>query len=170
MKKPYLEIGKVVATHGVRGMVKIQPWMDDAEDLLVIKKFYFGKERSILEVENASTYKGMVRMKFQGIDTIDDAAFLRGQILYMDRNDFPLEEGAYFIQDLFGIKVTNIDSGEVYGEIVDVTETALGANKVYHIQTEEGKMLLIPAIPDVVLETDIEGNSMKIRPLEGLFD
>ena len=45
-----------------------------------------------------------------------------------------------------------------------------GANDVYHIRFADGKERLIPAIPQVVLEIDLESNVMKIRPLEGLFD
>ncbi len=30
MIKKYLETGKIVGTHGVRGMVRIQPWADSA--------------------------------------------------------------------------------------------------------------------------------------------
>ena len=56
----------------------------------------------------------------------------------------------------------------VYGKIVDVTQT--GANDVYHIEDEFGKVTLIPAIPQVIIQTDIEQGIMKITPLEGLFD
>ena len=45
-----------------------------------------------------------------------------------------------------------------------------GANDVYHIKSENGKMYYIPAIPSVIAETDVEGGVMKITPLEGLFD
>ena len=48
--------------------------------------------------------------------------------------------------------------------------TLTGANDVYHIADEKGNVKLIPAIPEVVAETDIECGIMKITPLEGLFD
>lgn len=40
MQKPYLEAGKIVNTHGVRGEVRIQPWADDAAFLLGFRTFY----------------------------------------------------------------------------------------------------------------------------------
>ena len=79
-----------------------------------------------------------------------------------------LDEGCYFVQDLIGLEVVDADSGESYGKITDVSQT--GANDVYHITDEKGNVKLIPAIPEVVAETDIEGGVMKITPLEGLFD
>ena len=45
-----------------------------------------------------------------------------------------------------------------------------GANDVYHIKDADGKIRLIPAIPDVVIETNITEGKMIIRKLEGLFD
>lgn len=106
-------------------------------------------------------------MKIEGIDTPEQAQTLRGRVLYMDRNDVELEEGTYFVQDLIGLEVSDADSGEVYGTLTNVTAT--GANDVYQIKNGD-KEYLIPAIPDVVVKTDIEGGKMLIRPIEGLFD
>ena len=106
-------------------------------------------------------------MKIEGIDTPEQAQTLRGRVLYMDRNDVELEEGTYFVQDLIGLEVSDADSGEVYGTLTNVTAT--GANDVYQIKNGDEEYL-IPAIPDVVVRTDIEGGKMLIRPIEGLFD
>ena len=67
-----------------------------------------------------------------------------------------------------GLKVVDIDDGHLYGELTQVSPT--GANDVYYIRFADGKERLIPAIPQVVLEVDLDGGVMKIRPLEGLFD
>ena len=98
----------------------------------------------------------------------EEAQKLRNRVLYIDRDDVELDEGCYFVQDLIGLEVVDADSGESYGKITDVSQT--GANDVYHIADEKGNVKLIPAIPEVVAETDIEGGIMKITPLEGLFD
>ncbi|MDE7094585.1 MAG: PRC-barrel domain-containing protein, partial [Oscillospiraceae bacterium] len=89
--------------------------------------------------------------------------------LYMDRQDVTLEENCYFIQDLIGLQVIDIDTGKLWGVIRDVMQT--GANDVYAIwNAQEKKEYLAPAIPDVILETNLELGMMKIRPLRGLFD
>ena len=98
----------------------------------------------------------------------EQAETLRNQILYLNREDVELEEGTYFIQDLIGLDVIDADNGTAYGTLKDVLQT--GANDVYVVQAEGGKELLIPAIPDVIVETNIEEHCMKIRPLEGLLD
>lgn len=110
----------------------------------------------------------MVLLHLEGYDTPEQAETLRNQILYLNREDVELEEGTYFIQDLIGLDVVDADNGTVYGTLKDVLQT--GANDVYVVQAEGGKELLIPAIPDVIVETNIEEHCMKIRPLEGLLD
>ena len=60
------------------------------------------------------------------------------------------------------------DSGAEYGTLKDVLQT--GANDVYEVAAPDGRTLLVPVIPQVVLNVDFEQNRIEIRPLEGLFD
>ena len=169
MLKQYLETGKIVTTHGLKGEVKVYPWCDDAEELLDFDVLYLNKGKTALEVEDAWVQNGnMVIMKFAGIDVIEKAQELRGKVLYIDRDDVELEEGQHFVQDLLGMEVVDADDGHVYGKLTDVSKT--GANDVYHITFPDGKVRLIPKIPQVVIDIDVEAEKMTIRPLEGLFD
>ena len=143
------------------------PWCATPELLCEFDTLYY-KSQTPVVIENARVQKNMVVLKIKGVDSVEDAQKIRNRILYMDRNDVELPEDVYFVQDLIGLEVSDVDNGKVYGELCDVSET--GANDVYHIKTADGKMLYIPAIPDVVIETDVEGGRMKIRPLKGLFD
>ena len=166
--KPWLEIGKVVTTHGVGGELKVQPWADQPEDLLTLETLYIGRERRPVRVERSRVQKTMVLLKLRGVDTLADAAAYRNQILYADRADVRLPEGSFFIQDLEGLQVVDADSGRVYGRLTEVSQT--GANDVYHVQGADGTMRYLPAIPEVVLKIDTDGGVVTIRPLKGLFD
>ena len=166
--KQFLEIGKIVAVQGLKGEVRVEAWCDSKEFLCEFDTLYFDKGAKEVEIQRAHPHKNIVLMKIKGVDTVEQAQLLRNKILYMDRNDVELEEGSFFVQDLIGLEVVDGDSGESYGKICDVTET--GANDVYHIKDSDGKIRLIPAIPDVVLNTDIEAGKMTIHVLEGLFD
>lgn len=165
--KEFIETGKIVNIHGLRGEVKIMPWSDDPEFICEFDILYLGKDKKLLQIENARVHKNMVLAKFKGIDTPETANLLRNNIIYIDRNDVELEEGTYFIQDLIGLKVINADTNEEYGNVMDVFQT--GANDVYEVKNGD-KIVLIPAIPDVIVNTDIENSVLMIRPLEGLFD
>ncbi|MBR6103272.1 MAG: 16S rRNA processing protein RimM [Ruminococcus sp.] len=165
--KKYLEIGKIVSVFGLKGEVKVQPWCDSPDFLCEFDVLYY-KSGTPVEVEKARVQKNIVVMKIKDCNTVEEAQKLRNRVLYMDRDDVELEEGAFFVQDLIGLRVIDADTGEEYGELTEVSET--GANDVYHIKRPDGSFAYIPAIPDVVKETDPEGGIMKITPLEGLFD
>lgn len=167
MKKQYLEAGKIVTTHGIKGEVKIMPYTDYPELLCEFDRLFIGRNHEEIIVERSRAFKGMVIAKLKGIDTPEDAAKLRNKILYMHRDDLELDEDTYFIQDLIGIEVRDADTSFVYGTITDVMQT--GANDVYVINGND-REYLVPAIPDVVISTDIDKNTMTIRPLEGLFE
>jgi len=168
MIKKYLEIGKIVNTHGIMGAVKVMPWCDGADFITEFDVLYLDKGKTPVKILNAWTHKGMAVLKLEGIDHMDAAAKLKNQILYLDRDDVKLAPGSYFIQDLIGLTAEDADSGQGYGKISDVLQT--GANDVYVLTDELGKERLIPAIPDVIVKTDMENGRLLIRPLKGLFD
>ena len=161
-------MGKIVTTHGIKGEVKVQPWCDSPDFLCDFDNFYLNNGKEKINVSDIKIMKNMVVMKLEGVDTPEQAVTFRNKVIYINRNDAQLDEGSYFVQDLIGLKVIDADTNESYGELVDVSET--GANDVYHINAENGKEYLIPAIPDVIIKTDIESGIMLIRPLKGLFD
>lgn len=168
MRKQYLECGKIVATHGLRGEVKVLPWCDGPEEFRKFGTLYLDGGRTPMPVEKARPAGGMVLLKLRGVDTPEAAQQLRGRVVWMDRAEDTLREGQYYIQDLIGLSVVDADTGAEYGRLSDVSETA-GANDVYHVTFPDGRVQLIPAIPQVVIEVDIDGGKMVIRPLEGLF-
>ncbi len=167
MKNRYLEAGKIVGTHGVRGMVRIQPWCDSPEFFCTLKKVYLDKDgKDKLSVSKSSPHGNVVIAAIKGIDSIEEAEKYRNKVVYMDRRDAKLEEGQYFISDLLGCSVFDADSEKFLGTISDVSQT--GANDVWHISREE-REYLIPCIEEVVVSVDIEEEKVVIRPLKGIF-
>ena len=168
MKKQYLEIGKIVNRHGLNGTVKVMPWCDSPELLCEFDTLYRGRQHIAMTVERAAVQKNMVLMKFAGVDTPEAADALRNAVLYMYRSDVELDEDTHFIQDLLGMSVRDADTGAEYGKLTDVLQT--GANDVYEVTAPDGRKLLVPVIPQVVLAVDDSADIITIRPLEGLFD
>jgi len=163
----YLETGKIVSIHGLKGEVKIQPWCDSPEYLCGFKRLYSKTGERVYDIERIRPQGNMVIAKIKGVDTPEQAQAMRGKVLYIDRDDADLPEGSYFVADLIGLEVRD-EAGRVFGVITDVLQT--GANDVYEIKNDNGKLYYIPAIPSVVLLTDIQGGIMTIYPMEGLFD
>lgn len=166
--KKYIETGKVVGTHGIKGEVRVQPWSDTPQFLVDFDCFFTDNEGgNTLEVVCSRVHKNIVLILFHDINTIEGAEKLRGTTLYIRREDVILPEGSHFIQDLIGCSVTDGITGEPLGELCDVSKT--GANDVWHIM-RGGREYLIPAIRDVVKSVDIESKRVAIIPLKGIFD
>ena len=124
MQKPYLEAGKIVNTHGVRGEVRIQPWADDAAFLLGFRTFYI--DGAPVHVAHSRVHKGMLVVKFADYDDVNAAMTLKNRVVSIARADVTLPDGQYFQQDLIGIAVET-DAGEPLGtlrEILDLPRAA----------------------------------------------
>ena len=168
MIKEYLEIGKITSTHGIKGEMRFQPWCDGPEFLSQFKTLYYDKKGEKPVKIKARPNGAMAIVKIEGIDTVEEASKLRDKVLYMKRSDARLPDGQYFIQELIGCDVIDADNESIcYGVLTDVSQT--GANDVWHIE-KDGNEYLIPAIPPVVISTDVANNTIKIRPLRGIFD
>lgn len=168
MKHQFLESGKIVGTHGVRGMLRVQPWCDDSEFLIRFRRIYTDADgRNQLQVLSAKPHGAVVLMAIDGVNTIEEAEKLRGQVIYINRDDADLPDGRYFISDLIGCAVTDADTGANLGVLSEVSQT--GANDVWHIQ-KDGREYLVPAIDPVIVSVAPQEDSIVIRPLKGIFD
>ncbi len=166
MKKEFLEVGKVVGTHGVRGTLRLQPWSDDSSFLEKIKSVYL-TDKTKMDIVSAKAHGNITLLNIKGVDSIEKAETLRNKVLLIRRDDAKLEEGRYFVDELISCKVFDEKSGKELGVISDVSVT--GANDVWHIE-KDGKEHLIPAIDDVVVSVNIDEEKVVIRPLGGIFD
>jgi 16S rRNA processing protein RimM len=166
----YLSIGRVIAPWGVKGQLKIEPLTDDIYRFNNLKKAYLdnGQEMSELKVESVIFLgNSHVVIKFETIDTVDDAKQMRGADIKVDRKDaIKLPEGHYFTCDIVGLKVYDTDE-KFLGVITDVFET--GANDVYVMRGDDGGEYLIPAIKQVVIKIDLTKSLMIIEPMEGMI-
>ena len=163
-----LEIGQIVNTFGIKGFVKVNPWVNDVTRFDDLKKVYIKirKELKELEIEEVKYHKNQVLIKFKGIETVEQAESFRNAILEIDRKDaIPLEEGEYFIVDLLESEVYS-DEGKKLGILEDIYNT--GSNDIYVVKNELGKSLLLPGTPEVIKEVDIENKKIIVHLLKGL--
>ena len=163
MNNNFLEIGKIVNTHALHGAVKMVVWADSTDVIGSLKHLY-DKDNNCYKIKSVSYQKENAIVKFSGIDTIEDAQKLKGEILYVSRDQFELPDGVYFIADLIGLSVYEGDV--LYGKIDDVF-TAGGCD-VYSIKGE--KNILFPALKENILNIDFENKIMKVKIPEGLLD
>lgn len=166
--KKRLEVGQIVNTFGIKGFVKVKPWVNDIERFDDLKKVYvkIKKEEKELEIEEVKYHKDMVLIKFKGIETVEQAETLRNLYLEINREDaIPLEEGTYFIADLLESDVYT-DEGELLGKLEDIYNS--GSKDIYVVKNELGKTILLPGIPEVIKEVNIEKSKIIVHLLKGL--
>jgi 16S rRNA processing protein RimM len=168
MFSQYLEAGKILGTHGIKGEIRVAPWCDSAEFLSQFKALYFDKGKERVSVLSARVHKKQLLLMLEGVGSVEQADALRDRILYFNRDDVSLPEGSYFMADLLGMGVYDADSFIYYGTVSQIMRT--GANDVYQITAQNHKNYLIPAVPSVVVDIDTEKSKMLIRPIEGIFE
>ena len=165
----FLEIGQIVNTFGIKGMVKVKPFTDDITRFDDLKRVYVesNKTKKEYEIEEVKYHKDMVLIKFRGIDKVEEAELLRNSYLKVNRNEEPsLEDGTYYIVDLLGLDVYS-DEGNLLGKVDDIFNN--GSCDIYAVKDEFGKQLLLPAISDVIKEINLEEKRIVVHILKGLI-
>lgn len=161
MKQQYLEAGKITNTHGVRGEVRITPWADSAAFLRGFRTFYIDGQP--VRVLRSRVHKNQLIAQLEGYDDVNAAMTLKNKVVHIDRADAKLPEGRYFLQDLLGMRVVS-DAGEALGELADVLDLPQGS--VYVVRgTRE---ILIPDVPEFLLNIDAERGEITVHLLEGM--
>ncbi len=166
---PNLEIGQIVNTFGIKGMVKVKPFTDDIRRFDELKTVYVEKNsnQTEYEIEEVKYHKDMVLIKFKGIDKVEQAEMLRNSYLTVSRDSVEkLEEGRYYIVDLLGLEVYT-DEQTLLGTLEDIFNT--GSNDIYVVKDKQGKQILLPAIQDVIKQIDIENKKIIVHLLPGLI-
>ena len=158
MKLQFVEAGEIVSTHGVKGEVKVLPWVDGPDILCEFDRCRInGKEYAI---ESCRIQKTCNLVKLSGIDTMEDAQLMRGKTLELYRED--IDDEVIFAAELIGVEV--FCDGENIGKITDVLDYP--GNSVYVVKGKHEYM--IPAVKAFILSTDVDNNVMQVKLLEGM--
>ena len=160
-KKQFIEAGKVVNTHGVKGEVKIQVWLDSPEFLKKFKTVYI--DNKAIKLVSGRVHKGFLIAVLDGVDDVNAAMSLKNKTVFIDRKDAKLPKGAYFLQDIIGAAVVTED-GESAGTLEDILETP--ASQIYVVKGETEH--LIPAVDEFIVRVDAENAVVTVRLIEGM--
>ena len=152
--KEFLKIGQILKPQGIKGEVKLKPFVDELDRFHDLETVYLKKRGSYeeLQVESARTYKQFAYLKLKGIEDRNTSETLRNLSVYVDRDHAaPLPEGAFYIADLIGLDVYD-DQGDCLGTLAEIMQT--GGVDIYAVEGE--KPFLFPAAPGVILERNLE--------------
>ena len=165
----YFEIGQIVNTNGLKGVVKIKPFTDDITKFDKIKSVFIERNNTLekFNIQKVWYHKNMVMLKLENIDSIEAAEALRNLYIKVLRDKSEeLPQNVYYIQDIEKCEVYT-DENIFLGIISGVFAT--GSNDVYVVKTSDNKEILLPAISDVIKAVDIENKKIIVHLLPGLI-
>lgn len=157
----FLDCGQIVNTHGIHGEVRIIPWADSPEFLRRFPTLYV--RGGAVSVVSSRVHKGSVIAKLDGVDTVEQAMALKGETVQLRRADARLPEGSFFLADIIGLDVID-EKGQKLGVLREVLSPS--RQQVYVVAGP--REIMIPAVPEFILETNIEGGYIKVRLIEGM--
>jgi 16S rRNA processing protein RimM len=162
-------MGKIVATHGIKGQLRVVPYSGMADNLLLCKSLLVRDAKGEIAqfaVSSAAIHGKKLLISLQGFSGINQVLhFVGSEILLYKEQLSPPEDGEYYWFDLVGMKVVTTDGIDL-GTLESIIET--GSNDVY-VVVANGREYLIPALADTV-SIDIQAKLMTVTPFEGLFD
>ena len=158
MRLQFIEAGEIVTTHGVKGEVKVLPWVDAPDILCEFDRCRIdGVEYTI---ESCRIQKTCNLVKLSGVDTMEAAQAMRGKVMELYRED--IDDEVIFAAELIGMQV--LCDGAELGKIVDVLDYP--GNSVYVVKGKHEYM--IPAVKEFILSTDMDANVMQVKIIEGM--
>lgn len=169
MKQAYFEIGQIVNTFGIKGILKVNSFTQDPLAFESFKTVLVEKNKKLveLEVEEAKLHKNQVLLKLKGINDINEAEKLKGCYIKLPREKAKkLPENTYFIADLIGMQVYT-DEGNLLGKVDDIYNS--GSADIYVVKDELGKQILLPGIKDVIKQVDIDNEKIIVHLIDGLI-
>ena len=160
-----VKVGKITAPVGIRGEVRVFPYTDSASRFSDIRKVFIGENGDEYTIERYHKDKDLVVIKFREVTDRNTSETLRDRYLYVNREDYVLDEDSYFVEDLLECRAVSED-GEDIGRITDVIQNTV--QDIYEITEENGKKILVPAVKEFIKAVDPERKTVTVHLIEGM--
>ena len=161
-------IGIILKPQGIKGEVKVKSISPDPNRFNSLNEVNIidNKSQTYL-IRTVRISNGFVYLKFDGINSRNDAELLRGKEIFIPESQLiDLESNEYFVHDLIGCNVLD-EKRQLIGEIIDIMQQS--SNDIYVIRDQNNQEQLIPAIKDVIRSVDISKKEIVIHVMEGLL-
>lgn len=163
-------IGKIVNTHGIRGLIKIKPDTDfPSERFAKGKIIYVPSTNENFEISQSSKNKDVFIVGFVGIDNINQIIHLKGKDIFEKESPEKfLKKDEFLLSDIIGITMKDWQTGETIGEVTDVLQP--GANDVWEVKLENGQTVYVPFLKNVMKNIDIGNGEVSVDMPGGIID
>ena len=164
----YLVVGYLRRSHGLHGEMVMEVYTDFPERLKPGSEVYIGDSYQKMLIAGARYHNEGLLIKFQNLETPEQAGRYRNQSVYVSAADRPvLPKGHYYHHELIGFNVVD-EKDESIGTLIEIMQT--GANDVYVVQQADGREVLLPVISSVIIAVETTNRQIRVRPIPGLLD
>ena len=166
-----MAVGKVTRPHGLKGEVRVQPFLSERDLLRQIPRFFLDKPptRSLTpeKIREAPGGRDLLFF-FREVRSYQEAEALRGRVLYAKTEDFPpLEEDEFYYFQIEGLPVQE-ESGRLLGRVVGIMP--VGPYDLLEVETPEQDRFYLPLVEEFVLAVDLKKGYILVRPSPGLLE
>ena len=137
-----LRIGKYVNTHGIKGEIRILSDFS-RKDLIFVPKFkIYIKDKEYI-IKTYRKHKNYDMVTLEGINDINDIEYLKGNFVYINRNDI----NEFIDEDLYDYKLVYKNKEYVIKDIL-----INKANKILVLDNNK----MIPYVKDFIIKIDYD--------------
>ncbi|HRG18510.1 MAG TPA: ribosome maturation factor RimM [Flavobacterium lutivivi] len=169
-KEECFYLGKIAKKFSFKGEVLIYLDTDEPEQYEELESVFveFNKNLVPFFIENSSIHKGdFLRVKFEDIDSEQDADELIGSHIYLPLSMLPkLEGNKFYFHEVIGFDVIDKRLGNI-GKIVSINDST--SQPLFEILFNE-KEILIPMIDHFIVEVNRKDKKIILNTPEGLVD
>jgi 16S rRNA processing protein RimM len=154
-------MGRVVASWGLRGWVKVTPFSAELDTLCRYGKWWLGSAEDLREIEvmECKPHGALLVAQFRGCNDRDQAEAYRSTDVWIRRKDLPPPGPDEVYQaDLIGLEVVNLQ-GECLGRVLEILDSP--AHPVLRVG-REGVEQLMPLVPAIVRRMDLEAGRLEV--------
>lgn len=162
-----IKIGRIVNAVALRGEVKVYNYSGYRERYEELKQIFV--EDKEYEIEKIRYQQHMVILKLTGIDDRNAAEAMKNKDIFITEDDLlELPEDTFYIRDLIGLSVIDIEEDKTIGKIKDVLQPS--SQDIYVVKLASGRDAMIPVVSEFVKEVSIEEGYVKVRLIEGMIE
>lgn len=158
----YVVIGKVVDTYGLKGELKVQPYLELKHWQGLKRVFLKRKTGEYVPFTFASLkpYGGLLLLRFEGCESLTQAESYKGAKLFLPKKELPKrKKGEYYYYELEGLEVFT-EEGKRIGKITGLVE-----QKPYDFLEVDGGRLLIPFVRALVKKVRLKEGKLVVSNL-----
>jgi 16S rRNA processing protein RimM len=162
-----IPIGRISRSHGIRGDVFLKTYSYPSPTVENAKELYIPGPKPIpFKVVLTRKVPHGYLLTFEGIDSRDKADELKGQEIACHPGDMPeLKDDEFYSYQLIGLRVCTSEK-----EIGIIKEVISPSGQDLLVVLGGEREYLIPAVPEIIVDIDLDDGIVSIDPPKGLLE